>query len=90
MVQLAPRFYALLGLIWAGWVSWPWAHEQAAYPAHRDLWPEYRRRVLNIRPAATTWLDLGDTADIARVTEPAAAASSIGTVLALKHQGAAS
>jgi hypothetical protein len=75
LVQPAPPYYALLGMIRAGWATWGWAHEQAAqYPTHRDLPPEYRARALGIRPAATSWLDLGGIgADRSGAVPPAAA-----------------
>ncbi|MDT8912735.1 hypothetical protein [Amycolatopsis sp. PS_44_ISF1] len=61
LVQPAPPYYALLGLVGAQWVTGAWAHRQAAaYPTHRGLPGEYRARALFVRPAATTWLDLGD------------------------------
>jgi hypothetical protein len=61
LVQPAPPYYALLGLVGAQWATGGWAHRQAAaYPTHRDLPEEYRARALFVRPAATTWLDLGD------------------------------
>ncbi|WP_033295863.1 hypothetical protein [Amycolatopsis jejuensis] len=61
LVQAAPPYYALLGMVRAQWVSGGWAHAQAArYPTHADLPKEYQARALGIRPAATTWLDLGD------------------------------
>lgn len=59
LVQPAPPYYALLGMIQAKWVSPAWAHEQAArYPSHRALTGEYRTRALHLRPAAASWLDL--------------------------------
>ncbi|GAA3565967.1 hypothetical protein GCM10022222_57210 [Amycolatopsis ultiminotia] len=61
LVQAAPPYYALLGMLRAQWGGAAWAHDQAAaYPTHAGLPGEYRARALNIRPAATTWLDLGD------------------------------
>ncbi|MGW7537710.1 hypothetical protein [Amycolatopsis sp. NPDC054798] len=61
LVQPAPPYYALLGMVRAQWGSGPWAHAQAAeYPTHADLPAEYRARALGIRPAAASWLDLGD------------------------------
>ncbi|WP_406633409.1 hypothetical protein [Amycolatopsis sp. WGS_07] len=61
LVQPAPPYYALLGMVRAQWGNGPWAHAQAAeYPTHDELPPEYRARALGIRPAAVTWLDLGD------------------------------
>lgn len=59
LVQPAPPYYALLGMIHAKWASPTWAHDQAArYPSHRDLTGEYRARALHLRPAAASWLDL--------------------------------
>ncbi|MBB4683302.1 hypothetical protein [Amycolatopsis jiangsuensis] len=61
LVQAAPPYYALLGMLRAQWGSGAWAHAQAAtYPTHAGLPADYRARALNVRPAATTWLDLGD------------------------------
>ncbi|MFD2470558.1 hypothetical protein [Amycolatopsis silviterrae] len=61
LVQPAPPYYALLGIVRAQWGNGPWAHAQAAeYPTHDELPAEYRARALGIRPAAATWLDLGD------------------------------
>ena len=61
LVQPAPPYYALLGMVRAQWGSGRWAHAQAAqYPTHDELPAEYRARALGIRPAAATWLDLGD------------------------------
>lgn len=61
LVQPAPPYYALLGLVAARWGSGAWAHRQAAqYPTHRGLPEPFRARALGVRPAATTWLDLGD------------------------------
>uniref|UniRef100_UPI003F4932B4 hypothetical protein n=1 Tax=Amycolatopsis sp. CA-290885 TaxID=3239925 RepID=UPI003F4932B4 len=75
LVQPAPPYYALLGLVRAGWASWPQAHELAAqYPTHRDLPPEYRARALDIRPAAGEWLDLGGPGRAGSGADAAAAA----------------
>ncbi|WIX75899.1 hypothetical protein QRX50_31025 [Amycolatopsis carbonis] len=61
LVQPAPPYYALLGLVGAQWATGKWAHAQAAeYPTHRGLPADFRARALGVRPAATTWLDLGD------------------------------
>ncbi|MGW4485365.1 hypothetical protein ACWEOE_16190 [Amycolatopsis sp. NPDC004368] len=71
LVQPAPPYYALLGLVAAQWATGAWAHRQAAgYPTHRGLPAEFRARALGVRPAATTWLDLGDQLGRA-VAEPA-------------------
>jgi len=80
LVQPAPPYYALLGMIRAGWVSWGWAHQQAArYPTHRDLPEEFRARALGIRPAVSTWLDLG--ADPTTGTGEASTAGQVWTEL---------
>ncbi|UUV32073.1 hypothetical protein NQK81_01110 [Amycolatopsis roodepoortensis] len=64
LVQPAPPYAALLGLLRAGWISPAWAHDQAAhYPSHRGLPPEHRVRALDFRPAATGWLDLAMPSD---------------------------
>ncbi|WP_326836096.1 hypothetical protein VSH64_14430 [Amycolatopsis rhabdoformis] len=61
LVQPAPPYYALLGLVAAQWATGTWAHGQAAaYPTHLGLPDAFRARALGVRPAATTWLDLGD------------------------------
>lgn len=82
LVQPAPPYYALLGMIRAQWVGWSWAHQQAGqYPSHRDLPDDYRRRALNLRPAATTWLDLGSPAEPAPLEPPSAAAQTWAELL---------
>ncbi|QRP49525.1 hypothetical protein [Amycolatopsis sp. FDAARGOS 1241] len=61
LVQPAPPYYSLLGLVTAQWATGAWAHRQAAeYRTHRGLPAEFRARALGVRPAATTWLDLGE------------------------------
>ncbi|MFK0249592.1 hypothetical protein ACIQUM_33250 [Amycolatopsis azurea] len=72
LVQPAPPYYALLGMIHAKWVSPAWAHDQAArYPSHQDLTGEHRARALHLRPAAATWLDLGGAGESHRPGNPA-------------------
>jgi hypothetical protein len=59
LVQPAPPYYALLGMVRAGWVTPEWAHDQAsAYPTHRTLPLQFARRALDLRPTASGWLDL--------------------------------
>lgn len=59
LVQPAPPYYALHGLVAAGLVSRAWADEQAAlYPTHAGLGERERSRALDLRPTASGWLDL--------------------------------
>lgn len=76
LVQPAPPYYALLGMIHAKWVSPAWAHDQAArYPSHRDLTGDHRARALHLRPAAAAWLDLGEDGEPYLSGNPAAEAA---------------
>ncbi|MFD6071636.1 hypothetical protein [Amycolatopsis lurida] len=76
LVQPAPPYYALLGLIQVKWASPAWAHEQAArYPSHRGLTGEHRARALHLRPAAASWLDLGGPVEPHLPGNPAAEAA---------------
>jgi hypothetical protein len=60
LVQPAPPYYALFGLVNAGLVGRSWADDQAArYPTHREL-PE-SARALDLRPTARGWFDLDPT-----------------------------
>ncbi|MFI5606989.1 hypothetical protein [Amycolatopsis sp. NPDC051903] len=77
LVQPAPPYYSLLGLVNAQWATGAWAHRQAAeYPTHRGLPAEFRARALGVRPAATTWLDLGEQLGGA-VAEPVPGAAGV-------------
>lgn len=59
LVQPAPPYYALHGLVAAGLVSREWANEQAAlYPTHAGLGEQERARALDLRPTTVGWLDL--------------------------------
>ncbi|MFI9588174.1 hypothetical protein ACIHCQ_41790 [Streptomyces sp. NPDC052236] len=59
LVQPAPPYYALHGLVTAGLVSREWADEQAAlYPTHAGLGKRERSRALDVRPTTAGWLDL--------------------------------
>ncbi|EMD23406.1 hypothetical protein [Amycolatopsis azurea] len=59
LVQAAPPYTTLLGLIRSGLASWDWAHAQAArYPTHARLPAADRARALDFRPTPTGWLDL--------------------------------
>jgi ADP-ribose pyrophosphatase YjhB (NUDIX family) len=60
LVQAAPPYGALLGLVSTGLVSWDWAHRQTAlYPSHAGLSPEDRDRALNLRPSVNGWVEFG-------------------------------
>jgi hypothetical protein len=77
LVDPAPPYGALLGMIRAGWLSWDQAHEQAAaYPSHREVDGEYRARALSLRRTPDGWLDLGPTRDL-REPDPAAGAALV-------------
>lgn len=59
MVQPAPPYSALLGLVRAGLVSMSWAHQQAAlYPTYANLPSNERERALDFRPTLRGWVDL--------------------------------
>ncbi|MFI9834571.1 hypothetical protein ACIHIX_43595 [Streptomyces sp. NPDC051913] len=59
LVQPAPPYYALHGLVAAKLASSAWANEQAAlYLTHAGLSERERSRALDLRPTATGWLDL--------------------------------
>lgn len=75
LVDPAPPYGALLGMIRAGWLTWDVAHEQAAaYPTHHDLDVEHQARALSLRRTADGWMDLGPTRDLVD-PDPAAAAA---------------
>ncbi|MBW4722397.1 hypothetical protein [Saccharothrix obliqua] len=60
LVDPAPPYGAMLGMIRAGWLSWPQAHAQAAaYPSHARLPAPQRRRALALRRTPDGWMDLG-------------------------------
>jgi hypothetical protein len=59
LVQPAPPYSALYGLVRSGLARREWAHRQAArYPTHSRLSADERRRALDLRPTPTGWLDL--------------------------------
>lgn len=59
MVQPAPPYSALLGLVSAGLVSRSWADGQAArYPTHASLSAPELERALDLRPVPGGWIDL--------------------------------
>ncbi|MFJ5113540.1 hypothetical protein ACIQAD_23195 [Streptomyces sp. NPDC088551] len=59
LVQPAPPYYALHGLVAAGLARREWADEQAAhYPTHAGLGAAQRGKALDVRPTVTGWLDL--------------------------------
>ncbi|GAB3983720.1 hypothetical protein GCM10029978_091290 [Actinoallomurus acanthiterrae] len=60
LVQAAPPYSALYGLVRIGLAGREWAHRQAAlYPTHIRLREAERRTALDLRPTLTGWLDLG-------------------------------
>jgi hypothetical protein len=64
LVQPAPPYYTLYGLVRAGLVSRPWADAQAGeYLTHAHLPASQRVRALEIRPTLAGWVDLGDPQD---------------------------
>ena len=73
IVDPAPPYGALLGLVQAGWMSWQDAHAHAAaYPSHEDLSGEHRDRALSMRRTPDGWMDLGATRDVRDVDQAAA------------------
>ncbi len=59
LVQPAPPYTALHGLVRVGLVTRDWAHEQAAlYPTHIHLPAAERGCALDLRPTVDGWLDL--------------------------------
>ncbi|MFD3486132.1 hypothetical protein [Streptomyces sp. NPDC058665] len=59
LVQPAPPYYALHGLVAAGLARREWADEQAVrYPTHARLGASRRGKALDVRPTVTGWLDL--------------------------------
>lgn len=59
LVQPAPPYSALYGLVRIGLVRLDWAHQQAGlYPSHIHLREAERRRALDFRPTVTGWRDL--------------------------------
>jgi hypothetical protein len=59
LVDGAPPYRALLGLVRAGLVSREWADRTAAaFPSHRGLDPDRAARGLELRPAPGGWVDL--------------------------------
>ncbi|HYS41640.1 MAG TPA: hypothetical protein VEO01_38980 [Pseudonocardiaceae bacterium] len=62
LVQPAPPYYALFGLVNAGLVRRSWADDQAArYPTHSALPPH--DRMLDLRPTVAGWFDLDPTGE---------------------------
>ncbi|MFB9965048.1 hypothetical protein [Sinosporangium siamense] len=59
LVQPAPPYSALYGLVRVGLVSRDWAHRQAGlYPTHIHLKETDRSHALDLRPTVSGWLDL--------------------------------
>ena len=64
LVQHAPPYYSLLGLVGGGIVSRRWADRTAAtWPSHRLLSSAQSARALQLRPSPTGWIDLGPATD---------------------------
>jgi hypothetical protein len=60
LVQAAPPYYGLYGLVSPGLLTLRAAHEIAAgYPSHASLTPAEQLRALDMRPAPAGWRDLG-------------------------------
>ncbi|MFD4640855.1 hypothetical protein ACFWN2_26300 [Lentzea sp. NPDC058436] len=75
LVDPAPPYGALLGMIRAGWLTFAQAHaEAAAYPSHQEFDAEHRARALSLRRTPDGWLDLGPTGDVRRADQAAGAA----------------
>lgn len=65
LVDPAPPYAALLGMIRVGWLSWGQAHAEAAdYPTHAELDAAHRSRALSLRRTPDGWMDLGPTRDL--------------------------
>ena len=77
LIEPAPPYGALLGMVRAGWMSWEQAHAQAAaYPTHAGLAGPHRARALSMRRTPDGWLDLGPT-PTRPATNPAAEAAFV-------------
>lgn len=64
LIQPAPPYYALHGLVKTDLVTPSWAHEQAAlYPTHARLPAAAQRKALDLRPTAVGWLDVASGRD---------------------------
>ncbi|MGI5499304.1 hypothetical protein [Lentzea sp. CA-135723] len=75
LVDPAPPYGALLGMIRAGWLSFAQAHaEAAAYPSHQELDADHRARALSLRRTPDGWLDLGRTGDVRGAEQSASVA----------------
>jgi hypothetical protein len=62
LVQPAPPYRALHGLVNSGVVARQWADEEVSrYRTHADLLFPFRRKALDMRPTAESWLDLDPT-----------------------------
>ncbi|MEV5751414.1 hypothetical protein AB0L00_26635 [Actinoallomurus sp. NPDC052308] len=75
LVQSAPPYSVLYGLVRGGLASRDWAHRQAGlYPTHIRLGKDERHRALDLRPTFTGWLDLANEHGVDRyVAEDGAA-----------------
>lgn len=61
LVQQAPPYYSLYGLVRAGIVSRPWADVTASmFPTHAGLPAELAAKALELRPTPNGWADLGE------------------------------
>ncbi|UKD50713.1 hypothetical protein L3Q65_00165 (plasmid) [Amycolatopsis sp. FU40] len=73
LVEPAPPYYALYGLVRAGLASRAWADAEACeWPTHAYLPAAHRSRALEMRPSPAGWLDLAGPvgADQAAEEEP--------------------
>jgi len=72
LVQPAPPYYALYGLVRCGLASRPWADAQAAqWLTHAHLAGGQRVRALELRPTPAGWWDLGNPPAGAEAATPA-------------------
>lgn len=74
LVQQAPPYYALLGAVNAGLISYSAAsHAACRWPTHEVLPADQRPRALELRPTPGGWLDLGRPL----ITTPAGVADAV-------------
>lgn len=71
LVQQAPPYYALYGLVRAGIASRPWADVTASlFPTHAGLPAELAAKALELRPTPDGWADLGEPMGTAVLETP--------------------
>lgn len=64
LIQFAPPYSALLGLVRAGLVPRSWADAEAVqYPTHELLTGDRRERAVDLRPTPSGWIDLRTARD---------------------------